>query len=94
VLIDRTPVGGIKEKVLGAHRAGITRYEVCQGPGTKADIRIIMPTRNRKDVEADLPDSVRNEIRFVYVSTIDEALEEVWGHDLWRAGGPKTEARL
>ncbi|KAK1923408.1 Lon protease C-terminal proteolytic domain-containing protein [Papiliotrema laurentii] len=75
-----TPVGGIKEKVLGAHRAGITR--------------IIMPTRNRKDVEADLPDSVRNEIRFVYVSTIDEALEEVWGHDLWRAGGPKTEARL
>jgi len=53
-------VGGIKEKVLGARRAGITT--------------IILPKRNEKDLE-DVPDSVRAEMQFLFVDTIDEVLE-------------------
>jgi ATP-dependent Lon protease len=53
-------VGGIKEKVLGARRAGITT--------------IILPKRNEKDLE-DVPDSVRAEMQFLFVDTMDEVLE-------------------
>ena len=56
------PVGGIKEKVISAHRAGITK--------------IILPYRNRKDVEADVPESVKQDIQFVYAKTIWDVLEE------------------
>ncbi|GAB5587597.1 hypothetical protein Unana1_02497 [Umbelopsis nana] len=55
------PVGGIKEKVLAAHRAGITK--------------IIMPARNRKDIASDVPESIQNNIEFVYVKTIWDVLE-------------------
>jgi ATP-dependent Lon protease len=53
-------VGGIKEKVLGARRAGITT--------------IILPKRNEKDLE-DIPDAMRQEMRFLFVDTIDQVLE-------------------
>jgi ATP-dependent Lon protease len=53
------PVGGIKEKVLAAKRAGI---EV-----------VILPQRNEKDLE-DVPASVRESMRFVFVETMDELL--------------------
>jgi len=61
--------------------------------------RVILPKRNRKDVQADLPESVRSELNIAFASTIDEALEEVWGRDIWAAGvggarGVKVEARL
>jgi ATP-dependent Lon protease len=52
-------VGGIKEKVLGARRAGINT--------------IILPRRNEKDLE-DLPETVRAEMHFIFVDTIDEVL--------------------
>lgn len=55
------PVGGIKEKVLAAHRAGIKT--------------IILPARNRKDVTGDVPESIRNSIDFIYVQTISEVLQ-------------------
>ncbi|KAI7885711.1 ATP-dependent protease La [Lichtheimia hyalospora FSU 10163] len=55
------PVGGIKEKVISAHRAGIRR--------------IILPERNRKDVAADVPINVKNDIEFVYAKTIWDVLE-------------------
>lgn len=55
------PVGGIKEKVVSAHRAGITK--------------IIMPFRNRKDVEQDVPEKVRHDIEFVYAKNIWDVLE-------------------
>jgi len=71
-----TAVGGIKEKLLGAHRAGITR--------------IILPQRNQKDVQADLPETVRNEMQITYVSTIEEAIEAVWGGLV----STRVEARL
>jgi ATP-dependent Lon protease len=54
------PVGGIKEKVLAAHRAGL---------GT-----VILPRRNEKDLE-DLPDDVRDKMNFILVDRVDEVLE-------------------
>jgi ATP-dependent Lon protease len=54
------PVGGIKEKVLAARRAGIET--------------VILPKRNAKDLE-DVPPGVREYLRFVFVDTIDEVLE-------------------
>jgi len=54
------PVGGIKEKMLGAHRAGITD--------------IILPEENRKDLE-DLPAHVRDALHFHFVSHMPQVLE-------------------
>jgi ATP-dependent Lon protease len=53
------PVGGIKEKFLAAHRAGVKR--------------VIMPERNRKDV-IDIPEQPRKEIEIVFVKRMDEIL--------------------
>lgn len=53
------PVGGIKEKVLAAHRAGLRI--------------VILPKRNEKDLE-DLPSDVRDQIEFVLVDRVDEVL--------------------
>lgn len=50
------PIGGLKEKVLAAHRAGITT--------------VIIPVDNKKDVE-DIPENVRKKIRFVYAQHMD-----------------------
>jgi ATP-dependent Lon protease len=59
------PIGGLKEKVLAAHRAGIKR--------------IVVPERNRADLD-EVPDEVKREIDFVFVGqmeqVIDAALEE------------------
>lgn len=54
------PIGGLKEKSLSAHRAGLKK--------------IIMPYENGKDLE-DIPDSVKEDIEFVLVSHLDEVLE-------------------
>ena len=55
------PVGGIKEKVLAAHRLGIRT--------------IILPKENRRDLE-DIPADIRKELRFVEVEHMDEVLKE------------------
>jgi ATP-dependent Lon protease len=54
------PVGGIKEKVLAAHRAGVRR--------------IILPAKNEGDIE-DIPEEVRKELEIILVSRISEALD-------------------
>ncbi|MFA1822523.1 endopeptidase La [Virgibacillus oceani] len=54
------PIGGLKEKSLSAHRAGITT--------------IIMPEENEKDID-DIPESVRNDLTFIKVSHLDQVLE-------------------
>jgi ATP-dependent Lon protease len=54
------PVGGIKEKVLAAHRAGIHR--------------IILPARNEADLE-DIPEDVRRELELVPVTRINEVVD-------------------
>jgi ATP-dependent Lon protease len=54
------PIGGVKEKVLAAHRAGIRR--------------VLLPARNEADVE-DIPEDVRTELQIIFVSTISEVIE-------------------
>jgi len=58
------PVGGIKEKVLAAHRAGIKS--------------IILPKWNEKDLE-DVPKKVMKAIRFHFVETMDDVLKVALG---------------
>jgi ATP-dependent Lon protease len=53
------PVGGIKEKVVAAHRAGIKR--------------VMLPARNRKDFE-DIPEEVRQQLTFVWLERVEEAV--------------------
>jgi ATP-dependent Lon protease len=53
-------VGGIKEKVLAAHRAGITSF--------------ILPIENRKDI-SEIPRKVRRDINFIFVKDMEEVLE-------------------
>jgi len=54
------PVGGIKEKVLAAHRSGLKS--------------VILPSYNEADLE-DIPDEVRKEIQFVFAETVDDVLK-------------------
>jgi ATP-dependent Lon protease len=58
------PVGGIKEKVLAAMRAGITT--------------VMLPARNRKDLQ-DVPESARERLKFVWLETVDDAVREALG---------------
>ncbi|MDR9459870.1 MAG: endopeptidase La, partial [Dehalococcoidia bacterium] len=55
------PVGGIKEKVLAAHRAGVTK--------------VILPKDNEKDLD-EIPQQIKDELQFVFVKHIDEVLKE------------------
>ncbi len=55
------PVGGIKEKVLAAHRAGIKK--------------VILPKENERDLQ-DVPEDVRSEVTFVPVETVEDVLKE------------------
>src|SRR5437899_13067055 len=55
------PIGGVKEKVLGAHRAGIRH--------------VILPKRNEADLD-DIPADLRRQIEFVMVESIDEVLKQ------------------
>ena len=54
------PIGGLKEKVLAAQRAGLTR--------------VIVPRRNEADVE-EIPEPLREGLEFVFVDEIDEVLD-------------------
>ncbi|EFF63397.1 MULTISPECIES: endopeptidase La [Turicibacter] len=54
------PIGGLKEKSISAHRAGLTT--------------IIMPKDNEKDLD-EIPQSVKSQMTFIPVSTIDEVLQ-------------------
>ncbi|QNR21724.1 endopeptidase La [Exiguobacterium sp. Helios] len=54
------PIGGLKEKSLAAHRAGLTT--------------ILMPQDNTRDID-DIPETVRDGIRFIPVATMDQVLE-------------------
>ena len=54
------PVGGLKEKILAAHRAGIAK--------------VIVPDENQKDLE-EIPDNIRDEVQIVTAEYIDDVLE-------------------
>jgi ATP-dependent Lon protease len=53
------PVGGIKEKVTAAARAGLTR--------------VMLPARNRRDFD-DIPEDARNRLEFIWLDRVDDAL--------------------
>ena len=55
------PVGGIREKVMAAHRAGIKK--------------ILLPAENERDIE-EIPKNVRKQLEFVLLKTVDEAVEQ------------------
>jgi ATP-dependent Lon protease len=54
------PVGGIKEKVIAAHRAGLRK--------------IILPLRNQKDLR-DVPEELKNDINFIFVEHVNDVLK-------------------
>jgi ATP-dependent Lon protease len=54
------PIGGVKEKVLAAYRAGIRR--------------ILLPSRNEADAD-EIPDDVRKDLQIVFISRISEVLD-------------------
>jgi ATP-dependent Lon protease len=58
------PIGGLKEKSMSAHRAGLKT--------------IIIPQDNEKDLD-DIPKSVRDELQFILVSHLDQVLEHALG---------------
>jgi ATP-dependent Lon protease len=64
------PVGGIKEKTVAAHRAGIRT--------------VLLPARNRKDLE-DIPESVRKEVEFVWLERVEDATARAFGEPPARA---------
>ena len=70
------PIGGVKEKVLGAHRAGIKT--------------IILPKDNEADIE-DIPEDVRKTLEFHCVSTLDEVFEIALMPATKPVNTPKTE---
>ena len=61
------PVGGIKEKILAAHRAGIKR--------------VILPEDNVKDLD-DVPEDVKSEMEFIPVETVEDVIKETIGIEL------------
>ncbi|HUS44641.1 MAG TPA: S16 family serine protease, partial [Phycisphaerae bacterium] len=72
------PVGGVKEKVLAAKRAGIDT--------------VILPERNRKDVE-EIPAKIRRSMRFHYVRFVEEALPLVLADGKLTPGSRKKRSR-
>jgi ATP-dependent Lon protease len=68
------PIGGLKDKVLAARRAGIRR--------------VVAPAENRRDLP-DIPRAARTGLEFIWVDTMDEVLQAVFG-ELWLGGAPDT----
>ena len=71
------PVGGIREKVVAAARAGITT--------------VMLPARNRRDWD-DIPPSARDKLSFVWLETVGDALAATLASDDQAAGGPIRRA--
>ncbi len=71
------PIGGVKEKVLAAKRAGIKG--------------IILPDKNRKDLE-DVPERARKGLRFAFIDQIDQAIEHALMDEKKRPG-PKSKTK-
>ena len=61
------PIGGVKEKVLGAKRAGVTH--------------VLLPADNEPNAVADLPPDILGDLKISYVRTLDEVLEQALEKD-------------
>ena len=75
------PIGGVKEKVLAAARAGIRT--------------VLLPARNRKDIE-DVPESARKQLRLIWLERVDDvvaaALNRAGTRDVSELGEPAPAA--
>jgi ATP-dependent Lon protease len=71
------PVGGIKMKVLAAHRAGLKT--------------VILPKRNARDLD-DIPDEVHNAMQFILVDRIDEAIDVGLAPDDYKTDTSQTKS--
>ncbi|KAK7498897.1 hypothetical protein BaRGS_00009989 [Batillaria attramentaria] len=71
------PVGGIKEKVLAAHRAGITR--------------VILPARNEKDMH-EIPANIKKEMSFILATRVEDVLNAAFEDGLPSLPVPKSDA--
>lgn len=63
------PVGGIKEKIISAHRSGIRK--------------VIIPFKNKVDVETDIPETIRAGMTFCYVQNAWQMLEAAFDNEQW-----------
>ena len=71
------PVGGIKEKVIAAHRAGIKR--------------VMLPARNRKDFE-EIPEEARKQLEFIWLERVDEAVSSALESETQTDSAPSENA--
>jgi ATP-dependent Lon protease len=71
------PIGGVKEKVLGAKRAGITH--------------VLLPADNEPNAVADLPPDILGDMKITYVRTLDEVLENALEKDPVAPVAPEPE---
>jgi ATP-dependent Lon protease len=71
------PIGGVKEKVLGAKRAGITH--------------VLLPADNEPNAVADLPPEILGDLKISYVRTLDEVLEQALEKDPIMPMAPEPE---
>ncbi|KAI9278532.1 Lon protease C-terminal proteolytic domain-containing protein [Phascolomyces articulosus] len=60
-------IGGVKEKVISAHRAGVER--------------ILLPVTNQRDILQDVPENIRQSIKFVYCKSLWDAVEACFDYD-------------
>nr|WP_235599673.1 S16 family serine protease [Kosmotoga sp. DU53] len=65
------PIGGLKEKLMAAYRAGIKT--------------VILPETNRRDLEK-VPDEIKDKLKFVFVETVKEVIEEALVKDVDKKG--------
>jgi ATP-dependent Lon protease len=72
------PIGGLREKSLGALRAGIKT--------------IVFPEKNKKDMD-EIPKIVKRKIKFIPVSSVKEALEIAIGKEALPPGNLKIEKK-
>ncbi|KAF6078505.1 lon peptidase 2, peroxisomal [Phyllostomus discolor] len=73
------PVGGIKDKVLAAHRAGLKR--------------VILPQRNEKDLE-EIPGNVRQDLSFVTAGCLDDVLNAAFDGGFAATSSPLVNSKL
>ena len=71
------PIGGVRQKVLAAHRAGLTT--------------VVLPARNGPDLE-DVPEAVRQVMTFVLAAHVDEVLDAALGGNEASTAGDTAEA--
>jgi ATP-dependent Lon protease len=69
------PIGGVKEKVLAAKRAGIKT--------------VILPLQNKHDIE-DVPEDLRKEMEFIFVDTIDQVIQNALKGETPKAEAPNA----